>query len=213
MMAVERAAFREAERLGHDFVGPEHGLLAILRGDPTDLARLALEDVGMDTDRVERRLKRMIEADPRRAPERSSGISGNPAWYRVAGRAEGLAAFGTGTVRPIDLLLALVWGRWRFPETPAISREAVVEALARRGVVIPPAPLPALDPEPRFTQHAEFPSDKLDRVLALLDQRHAPGSGPTYGFNHDGAGRAWVNAEDGIDLQGIVDAAVAGPSA
>jgi hypothetical protein len=42
----ERAAFREAQRLGHEFVGPEHGLLVVARGDPPDAARLALEEVG-----------------------------------------------------------------------------------------------------------------------------------------------------------------------
>jgi hypothetical protein len=50
-------------------------------------------------------------------------------------------------------------------------------------------------------------------VLDLLHERHQVGTGPTYGFNHDGAERAWIDAEDGIDLQGIVDSALAEGSA
>lgn len=210
MLGVERAAFKEAERLGHDVVGPEHGLLAILRGDPADPARLALEEVGLDTARVERRLTQMFGADPGAERDRRSGISPNPAWYRVIGRAEGFAAFGAGVVRPVDLLLALVWGYWPFTDEPAIAREAVVDALKRRGATIAPARLPVLPRPPQFTQRVDFPLDALPRVLALLAQRHPPGCGPTYGFNHDGVARAWVNAEDGIDLQGVVDEALTG---
>ena len=210
MNGVEGAAFKEAERLGHSFVGPEHGVLALLRGDPADLARLALEDVGITTDGVERLLTRMIEADPRATPEPAGGISPNPAWYRVIGRAEGLAAgLGTGNVRSLDLVLALLWSRRPLLDQPAASREALVEALAQRGAALPSTPLPELERRPQFTQRVEFPRRNLNRVLQLLVERHPVGAGPTYGFNHDEAERAWVNAEDGIDLQGIVDAAVA----
>lgn len=210
MSRVEGAAFKEAERLGHDFVGPEHGVLAVLRGDPTDLARLSLEDVGITADGVERLLKRMIEADPRAVPERAQGISPNPAWYRVIGRAEGFAASaGTGDVRPLDFVLALLWSRRPLLDQPASSRETLVKSLAQRGAALPSTPLPELERQPRFTQNVEFPRRYLAPVLALLHARHPVGVGPTYGFNHDGAERAWVNAEDGIDLQAIVDSAVA----
>jgi hypothetical protein len=214
MSRVEAAAFKEAERLGHDFVGPEHGVLAVLRGDPTDVARLSLEDIGITTGSVERLLGRMIEADPRATREQAPGISPNPAWYRVMGRAEGFAAsLGTGDVRPLDLVLALLWTRRPFLDHPAPSREALVEALAQRGARLPPTPLPELDRQPRFTQIVEFPRSCLTAVLGLLHERHPVGGGPTYGFNHDGGERAWVNAEDGIDLQAIVDSAVAEESA
>jgi hypothetical protein len=210
MGGVERAAFREAERLGHDFVGPEHGLLAILRGNPTDPARLALEDVGVTADMVERLLARMITASPLAVPEHRSGTSPNPAWYRAFGRAEGFAAaLGPGTVRPVDLLFGLLWGQWRFVDDAVASREAIVEALARHGAILPSAPLPELERLPRFTQHADIPRASLGRVLTLLAEQRQGGSGPIYGFNHDGAERAWVDAEDGIDLQAIVDAALA----
>ena len=214
MNGVEGAAFKQAERLGHDFVGPEHGVLAVLCGDPTDLARLALEDVGITTDGVERLLARMIEADPRAIRERATGISPNPAWYRVTGRSEGFAAsLGTGNVRPLDLVLALLWSARPVLDKPASVRVALVKALARRGAALPPTPLPEVERRPRFTQHVEFPRRSLSAVLAILAERHPVGAGPTYGFNHDGVERAWVDAEDGIDLQGILDSAIAQDSA
>lgn len=108
----------------------------------------------------------------------------------------------------MDLLFATLWDPWQFRGEPLVSREEVVAALVRLQVELPRAPLPELSRPPRFTQHVEFPLDKLDRVIPLLAERHPPGSGPTFGFNHDGAERAWVDAEDGIDLQGIVDTAL-----
>ena len=214
MSGVEGAAFKESERLGHDFVGPEHGVLAVLHGDPADLARLSLEDVGITADSVEGLLERMIEADPRAVPERAPGISPNPAWYRVIGRAEGFAAsVGTGDIRPLDFVLALLWSRRPLVDQPPSSREALVEAMAQRGASLPPTPLPELPLQPRFTQNVEFPRRYLAAVLALLHERHPGGVKPAYAFNHDGAERAWVSAEDGINLQAIVDSAAAEDSA
>ena len=43
----------------------------------------------------------------------------------------------------------------------------------------------------------------------LLAERHPPGSGPTFGFNYKDDETAWVRAEDGIDLQSIVDEGLA----
>ena len=135
------------------------------------------------------------------------GTSPNPAWYRTAGRAEGFAAaLGTGMVRPVDFVLGVLCP-WPFTDEPPISREAVLAALGDRGAPIPKTPLPAQGRVPRFTQRVEFPRANLTLVIDLLARRHPPGDGPTYGFNHDGADRAWVVAEDGIDLRAIVDAA------
>src|SRR5947207_10267660 len=55
------------------------------------------------------------------------GISPNPAWYGVVGRAEGLAAgVGVSDVRPVDLLLALLWdtSEWLPVTELGVSREA-----------------------------------------------------------------------------------------
>jgi hypothetical protein len=42
----------EATRLGQHWMGPEHKLLGILRGDSDDLARRALEQAGIDASMV-----------------------------------------------------------------------------------------------------------------------------------------------------------------
>lgn len=112
MSDIQRASFEEAQRLGHHWAGPEHGLLAILRGDPEDVARRVLEEVGMDAEMVERLLEQMTKG----AKERQ-GVTSNPAWHGVFGRAEGFAAcLGAGALQPVHLLLALLWdeSRWLF---------------------------------------------------------------------------------------------------
>lgn len=82
---MSTAAFAEAQRLGHSWVGPEHGLLAILRGDPADVARRAVEDAGLDAERFERRYVELVERSdpkPRRDPTgtASARIRPGTAW-------------------------------------------------------------------------------------------------------------------------------------
>lgn len=211
---MSKAAFAEAKRLGHSWVGPEHGLLAILQGDPADAARRAVEEAGLDAERFERCYVERIERSdpkPKRNPERK-GTSPNPAWYGVVGRAEGFAsAFGTGEVRPVDLLLALLWdNREWLPVTElGIARETVVEALVRAGVTVPAVPMPERDRPFRNPIRVDFPMSALGGVVEQLQQRHPPGSELRWGINHDEAERAWVFAEEGIDLQAIVDQVIA----
>ena len=69
---MSKAAFAEAKRLGHSWVSPEHGLLAILQGDPADVARRAVEEAGLDAERFERFYVERIERSdpkPKRDPE------------------------------------------------------------------------------------------------------------------------------------------------
>jgi hypothetical protein len=211
---MSKAAVAEAQRLGHSWVGPEHGLLAILRGDPVDVARRAVEDAGLDAERFERWYVESIERSdpkPRRDPDRD-GISPNPAWYGVAGRAEGLAAgAGVSDVRPVDLLLALLWdtSEWLPVTGLGVSREDVATSLGRSGVTLPAAPLPDLDRPWRNPVRVDFPMSALGQVVEVLRQRHPPGSELRWGINHDEAERAWAFAEEGIDLQGIVDQVIA----
>lgn len=198
----------EATRLGQHWMGPEHTLLGILRGDPEDVARRALEQAGVDAAMVEGWLTR---ADTRDTDERS-GVSPNPWYYRVEGRAEGMAAaLGAAEPGTVHFVLALLWEkqRWQLTEVSGVSREAIAAALAGLGATMPASPLPELDRRLNLTQYVEFPRRKSSGVLQLLAQRHPPGSGPTYGFNYKDEETAWVRAEDGIDLQSIVDEAIA----
>lgn len=152
MSDIGRASFDEARRLDHHWVGPEHGLLAILRGDPQDVARRVLEEEGLDAGTVERWL------EPRgKTKEERSGALANPAWHHVFGRAEGFAAcLASGEVQPVHLLLALLWDahQWQFAERAGVRREAVTSALTRHGVALPTAPQPDLYPPANYTPHS-----------------------------------------------------------
>lgn len=209
-LQMSKAAIGEAQRLGHSWVGPEHGLLAILRGDPADTARRALEEAGLEAERFERWYGERIERSdpkPKRDPLKT-GISPNPAWYGVVGRAEGFAnTLGTGEVRPVDLLLALLWDNreWLPVSQLGVARETVVEILVEAGVAVPAVPMPELDRPLKNPVRVDFPMRALGPVVERLQQRHPPGSGLRWGINHDEAERAWAFAEEGIDLQAIVD--------
>ena len=210
---MSKAAFAEAKRLGHSWVGPEHGLLAILRGDPGGTARMALEEAGLDADQFERHVERIERSDPK--PNRDpagGGISPNPGWYGAVGRAEGLAAgVGVSDVRPVDLLLALLWHttEWLPVTGLGVSREDVAASLGRSGVTLPATPLPNLERPWRNPVRVDFPMRALGKVVEVLKERHPPRSGLRWLINHDQAELAWAIAEEGIDLQGIVDQVVA----
>lgn len=207
-MGLLKIGADEAVRLGQHWMGPEHTLLGILRGDQDDIARRALERAGVDAAMVEGWITRM---DTGTGDERS-GVSPNPRWHEIHGRAEGLAAgLGAEETATVHFLLAVLWDkrRWNLTETPGVSREAIVAALADLGTTLPQGPLPALDRKLNMTQYVEFPRSATSQVLELLTRRHPPGAGPTYGFNYKDDEIAWVRAEDGIDLQGIVDEALA----
>lgn len=169
-------------------MGPEHTLLGILRGDPEDVARRALEQAGVDAAMVEGWIIKMDTAGaPASKAEGEAGVRPNPMWYTIEGRAEGMAlALGAERARAVHFLLALLWDqrRWHFTEEPGVSREAIVAALAELGVPLPAAPLPEVERKLDFTPYVEFPRGKASEVLELLAERHPPGSGPTFGFNY-----------------------------
>ena len=199
----------EAVRLGQHWMGPEHTVLGILRNDPDDVARGALEDAGVDAAMVEGWIRRM---DTGGTVDEREGVTPNPRWHTIHGRAEGIAAAqGSEQTGAVHFLLAVLWDqrRWSLTEEPGVTREAVVSALAARGVTLPSVPLTELDRKLNMTQYVEFPRHATSEVLNLLTQRHPPGSGPKFAFNYKDDDVAWVRAEDGIDLQGIVDEALA----
>jgi ClpA/ClpB-like protein len=207
-MGLAKLGADEATRLGQHWMGPEHTLLGILRGDPEDVARRALEQAGVDAAMVEGWITRMNSTPG----EEKSGVTPNPRWYTIEGRAEGMAAaLGAAEAGSVHFLLALLWDqrRWDLTEAPGVTREAIVAALAELGATLPTGHLPELERKLNFTQYVEFPRIKTSEVLQLLAERHPPGSGPTFGFNYKDDAIAWVRAEEGIDLQGIVDEAIA----
>lgn len=186
-----------AARLGHSYVGVEHVLLELLDGRPDAAAQAVLLGVGVAPIDVERHLGTADGA--------SGGLSPNPRWYGLVGRAKGLAlGLGDGIVRSTDLLLALLWdeGQLAVLDLPGgVTRDAVAAALLADGVTVPSAPLPTPTTwSDRWTQ-ATFPVDQLNAALAAMHERHPRGQ--HWGWNVDGAGLAWVDAEDGVDLAAV----------
>ncbi|MFI9406677.1 Clp protease N-terminal domain-containing protein [Nocardia sp. NPDC052316] len=196
----------EALRLKHGWIGPEHVLLGVLRGDSNDVARQALEQGGIDAAAVELRLRAMGSGTA------GEELSPNPRWYTIHGRAEGIA-YALGATEPgtVHFLLAVLWDRTRslLPDTSEVTRAAIVTALSNLGVELPRVPLPEPERPVRMASYVEFPRRATDHVVSLLVQRHPPGSGPRWGFNYKSDEIAWARAESGIDLHGIVDEALA----
>lgn len=209
MSAIEREVFEVARRLGHHWVGPEHGVIAILHAVADDPARRALELSGFDgvafeahdVERIERHRAESGDLDD------DPGVEPNPAWYGTWGRAEGFShALGTGTVRGVDLLMALLWDDrdWLSTRQFGVARENIVDQMQGVGVRLPEHPMPELDRPFVNPQRVDFPLSVMDQVIALLVERHPPGSELRWGINHDGKDAGWAFAEEGIDLQGIV---------
>ena len=212
------AAYRAgavAQRLDHGWIGTEHVLLALF--DEPSPATEALEELGVTRDLAEEAARTMGDIEPR--PPRydpKAGLSPNPAWYKLTGCAKGLAlAAGRRRPGPEHYLLAMVYGEHGVAELlhrVGSSQEALREALARRGVPVPAVDPPAYRPW-RGYHRVDVTEAELKPLLDVLGEQHPPGSDLRWGFNwypqdpegKDRPRRAWVGAEEGIDL----DAALA----
>lgn len=207
---LESAAIGQAKRLGHGWVGWQHMLLALLSGALGDPAREALDACGATLEVVE---SHFVSSHPRSTPV-GQAIRPNAHFCTLRGRAEGLAlAAGVGDVRPVDVLVSLLWddmmGTLDVLSDLGITRSSVRDALVARGVNVPLAPLREPVTRP-LSERVDVPMSEVDAVIQLLAARHPPGT-EVWGFNHDGE-RAWFLAEERIDLQGIVNEALAPPT-
>ena len=101
---------KQARRLNHGWIGPEHYLLALL-AEPS-VATEALGDLGVTYDRVREYLQ-TSEGDPDWPDPRydaQKGLSPNPGAYRLEARAEGFAfAWGHRSPEAEHWLLAMVY--------------------------------------------------------------------------------------------------------
>jgi aromatic-L-amino-acid/L-tryptophan decarboxylase len=181
-----REANREAHELGHGWIGVEHLLLALQKGDSP--AARALDGIE-------------IRAAP---PGRSrTSRSLNPALGSVFGFVEGYATGREPTAE--DALIAALW-----EPTFALAsgdRGRAATRLRELGVEVPELPP---DPEPvDYGEEVRFPLVRLNDVLRLIHERRR---GASIVFNHDGRREAWVKAERGFDLEAIVREATTRPS-
>jgi ATP-dependent Clp protease ATP-binding subunit ClpA len=211
--AADRSA-EVARRLEQSWVGPEHVLLALF--DEPSAATEALEELGVTRERVEEHARATGHGDPPPRPhDPSRGQSPNPAWYKLTGCANGLAlAAGRQRPDPEHYLLALVYaGHTVAPLLHGLgaSQQALLDALARRGVRVPAVDPPEHRPLRGYHQ-IEVTQAELRPVIDVLIERHPPGSEWRWGFNwlpgdpvEGQPRRASVGAEEDVDL----DAALA----
>jgi hypothetical protein len=197
-----RDGFAEAGRLGHQWVGPEHVLLALLREDRPSTARDVLYEFGLDHAGAERRmLAGLLDAQPplRSDAARGAGVSSTPAWSRLDGWIEGFALASSREPTPEDALLGLCWAMQN-PLSGRVPRVAVVAALAARGVPVPDG-VPPADFEP--SEHVHVPRGRLDAIRRAL--LHARG---LVGFNVDPDNdTAWVCIRPGdTEARALIEA-------
>jgi hypothetical protein len=197
-------ANREAEELGHTWIGVDHFVLALLRPADQSIAAQALRSCALTHGAYAAELSGVPAS-------KGNGRSLNPAATRMLGRAEGLAA-GLGALRPEPdhLLLAILWD----PDFDAsarlrelgVTRHEVLRRLREAG-----ASLPAVDPpaqrETQWGERVLVPIGQLPALTAELVHLLPPGA--SFGFNHDGKETGWLIASNGVDLPTYVAVAIA----
>ncbi len=172
--AVLEAALAEAIRLGHQWAGPPHILIALLDERRPSVAKEVLHALGVRRGTIEHEAVRRYGCTDR-ATDGRSGATTDILWHETSGRVQGLAAaLGTGVISPEHVLIALVWQpRQRWLEDLLVSvgtsRDAVVAELAGRGVPVPVGAPPRLHP-PK-TQAAAFPKARLHELNWALRER------------------------------------------
>ncbi len=174
--STEQRACEAAWALGHDWLGPEHLLLALVAspsavGDVLRACELDYEQLRQEIDRL----------PPHHHGNRRPGSDSDrwPLWVRppaqtAIARADGIAiGMGSPTIGEPHLLLALLWEQQTclaitMLKRRGIARERILEELRRRGIELPDVSLPTLP-----DWGPSFPVSE-DHFLPLLKElRHA----------------------------------------
>jgi hypothetical protein len=186
---------------GHDLF-----LLALseLPGDPP--ARRALEAEGLYSGRISEEVRTRGDAQA----DWDGKLHFAPALYLVMGKAEAFAAaLGNGTITPEHVLMALLWDPMTFSSQllwrTGITRQRILDSLHGMGVRVPSAPLPE-QREIEFGERVWIDREQVQAVVSYVG-RHLPPDA-VWGFNFEGD-RAWVNAESHVNLQTLIDEALA----
>ena len=168
--STSQRAYEAAWSLGHDWLGPEHLLLALVASP--SICGDALRASGIEYEQ----LRRDIDALPARyhgSRRAGSDTERRPLWIwppaqQLIARAEGIAVgLGSAKILEAHLLLALLWERqtcvaMSLLKQRGIARERILEELGRRGVRLPDVPLPRLPAWGPFTPVSE------DEYIPLL---------------------------------------------
>jgi hypothetical protein len=206
-------AWKEAEDLGHSWVGPDHFLLALLRPADESVAADVLRACGLTHERFAEELARVLDkASLGRAKETEQATPElNPAAYCMRGRAEGMATgLGEEQVGPEHVVLAALWDPYTLTRDVltnlGVDPENVVSRVASAGIRVPAVPLPK--PEQwRWGDEVDVPIAQLCALTAELPGLLPPGT--PFAFNHDGKERGWVIAGEDVDLDAYVSFALA----
>ena len=193
VLTVMLGACAQAARLGHQWVGPEHVLLAILDEGRPSLACSVLNDLGLTHDRAEESfLGSLLNATP---PVRSTIADGAltrpaPIFYEMQGWIAGFAA-ATGTSPTAETALVCLCSLRPDVLAGAVDVDDVLCALDDRGIPVAHSQLPREASTSR--RRIDVPIDRLAEIRSwLLD------AGFLTGFNIDAENsQAWVIVEDG----------------
>lgn len=203
---VSQPAADHAIALGRSVMTDDFLLLALLELDDDQPARQALTACGATRGRV----FAGIRSSGDRSADTPRGVTYSPMMYTMQGRAEGFAAaLGSGQITPEHVLLALLWDPVRASSrslwTLGVAREHVLDRLREAGAHVPAAPLPP-QREVDYGKRVWFDRDKVDVVVDHVRLHLPPNT--TWGFNYEDD-RACVIAESSVDLQALVDRALA----
>jgi hypothetical protein len=209
-LALSQRAIDVARAAGRVAVGRDEALGALVRPPADGPAATVLGEMGLTWDA-------WLAVHGRPAAEGRTDLRFNPGWHGLVGFASGIAlAAGATDVGDEHVLLALAYQRTsRHPYNPldrhGIDAEAVVVALARRGIAASDLRPPARAADERGPgPRVYFPTEEFRAVVDAIDRRHPGGSG-YWGFNVDLDGRHYVVGEADLGLEAIVRRAVADP--
>jgi ATP-dependent Clp protease ATP-binding subunit ClpA len=185
-MALARetsAEYRAAEGLGHQRIGSEHLLLALVGSESTSAQ--ALRTCGLSRESVLDDISRLPDGyheRMRRADISANGKQIQPEMQQIYARAEGLAAgLGSIEVRDEHRLLSLLYEptsilATRIIEKQGVTGEQILEELQRRGVKVPEVPPPT---RPKWGTPFYVSREEFERLTADLRRR-----GVLYKFNY-----------------------------
>ncbi len=206
MIGTLGRAFDEAKRLGHQWVGPQHVLLAILNGDEGSMAVEALN--GLTAPQFEEHfLGSLLRGSPPVRSEVRKGPHASPApiFYKIDGWVMGYAT-ASGLAPSDETVLLALCSILEHPLAPGHERADVAAA------VCDTLGLPRIELSPDrvwLGEVIDVPIDRLDPIRAALVE-----AGLLVGFNldHDND-RAWVIvSQDDERTRAVIAATTSDPS-
>jgi len=167
-----REAHQAATDLGHEQIGVEHLLLAIVHPSANSSARVALGECDVTHNRLYAEFRELpatyLKSDAPVAPDGGRMLGAEA--VHVIGRAEGMAiGMGTLAIQPEHVLMSLIWDPSDGVAITALerlgaTRARLLEALVRQKVAVPSTPLR------KRKEWSEFRPASEEEVQALASE-------------------------------------------